>query len=90
MSAISKLTQLKEMTTVVADTGDFEAISQYSPEDATTNPSLILKAAQMPSYESLVKEVISSVPGGALSSDCLLYTSPSPRDVEESRMPSSA
>ena len=69
MSAISKLTQLKEMTTVVADTGDFEAISQYSPEDATTNPSLILKAAQMPSYESLVKEVISSVPGGALSSD---------------------
>ena len=46
MSAISKLTQLKEMTTVVADTGDFEAISQYSPEDATTNPSLILKAAQ--------------------------------------------
>jgi transaldolase len=69
MSAISKLTQLKEMTTVVADTGDFEAISQYSPEDATTNPSLILKAAQMPSYESLVKEVISSVPGGVLSSD---------------------
>ena len=69
MSAISKLTQLKEMTTVVADTGDFEAISQYSPEDATTNPSLSLKAAQMPSYESLVKEVISSVPGGALSSD---------------------
>ena len=48
MSNISKLAQLKEMTTVVADTGDFEAISQYSPEDATTNPSLILKAAQMP------------------------------------------
>ncbi len=69
MSAISKLAQLKEMTTVVADTGDFEAISQYSPEDATTNPSLILKAAQMPSYERLVKEVITSVSGGTLSSD---------------------
>ena len=69
MSNQSKLAQLKEMTTVVADTGDFEAISQYSPEDATTNPSLILKAAQMPSYKSLVEEVIASVSGGALSSD---------------------
>ena len=63
MSNISKLAQLKEMTTVVADTGDFEAISQYSPEDATTNPSLILKAAQMPAYKGLVKEVIASVSG---------------------------
>ncbi|MCS5593112.1 MAG: transaldolase [Porticoccaceae bacterium] len=69
MSNISKLAQLKEMTTVVADTGDFEAISQYSPEDATTNPSLILKASQMPAYESLVKEVIASVPGKKLSSN---------------------
>ncbi|MDG0969479.1 MAG: transaldolase [Porticoccaceae bacterium] len=57
----SKLAQLKEMTTVVADTGDFEAISQYSPEDATTNPSLILKAAQMPAYKSLVDDVVSGV-----------------------------
>ena len=69
MSNQSKLAQLKEMTTVVADTGDFEAISQYSPKDATTNPSLILKAAQMPTYESLVKEVITSVSRGTLSSD---------------------
>ena len=69
MSNISKLAQLKEMTTVVADTGDFEAISQYSPEDATTNPSLILKAAQMPAYESLVREVIASVSEGKLSSN---------------------
>ncbi len=73
MSNISKLAQLKEMTTVVADTGDFEAISQYSPKDATTNPSLILKAAQMPAYEGLVKEVIASVSGGKLSSDEQLY-----------------
>jgi transaldolase len=69
MSAASKLAQLKEMTTVVADTGDFEAISQYSPEDATTNPSLILKAAQTPIYQSLVHDVISSVGKNTLSSD---------------------
>ena len=69
MSAASKLAQLKEMTTVVADTGDFEAISQYSPEDATTNPSLILKAAQTPMYQSLVHDVISSVGKNTLSSD---------------------
>mgnify|MGYP000686283259 FL=1 len=69
MSNSSKLAQLKGMTTVVADTGDFEAISQYSPEDATTNPSLILKAAQMPAYESLVREVIASVSEGKLSSN---------------------
>jgi transaldolase len=68
MTTASKLAQLKEMTTVVADTGDFGAIAQYSPEDATTNPSLILKAAQMPTYEALVKEVIASVSGGNLSS----------------------
>jgi transaldolase len=69
MSNPSKLDQLKQMTTVVADTGDFEAISLYSPEDATTNPSLILKAAQMPMYQALVQEVITSVGNGSLSSD---------------------
>ena len=61
----SKLTQLKEMTTVVADTGDFEAISQYAPEDATTNPSLLLKAAQMPGYRSIVDTVMSTVGQGS-------------------------
>ena len=55
------LSQLKTMTTVVADTGDFEAIQQYKPEDATTNPSLLLRAAQMPAYQSLVNSVISEV-----------------------------
>jgi len=44
------------MTTVVADTGDLEAIKQYQPQDATTNPSLVLKAAQMPIYEPLIAE----------------------------------
>ncbi len=50
------LEQLKEMTTVVADTGEFESIRHYTPEDATTNPSLLLKAAQLPEYAPLVKE----------------------------------
>ncbi len=53
-----KLSQLRQMTVVVADTGDINTIKQYSPEDATTNPSLILKAAQIPDYASLVKDAI--------------------------------
>ena len=61
MGTVNQLDQLKKVTTVVADTGDFEAISQFAPEDATTNPSLILKAAQMPEYRYLVDEVISLV-----------------------------
>lgn len=69
MTQKSKLSQLKEMTTVVADTGDFDAISQYSPEDATTNPSLLLKAAQMPAYRDLVNGVVSATMKGRLSSD---------------------
>ena len=76
MTKKSKLAQLKEMTTVVADTGDFDAIAQYEPEDATTNPSLLLKAAQMPAYRGLVEEIIKSVTRGKLSSkdqltDCM-------------------
>lgn len=53
---MNKLQQLKAMTRVVADTGDLEAIKQYQPEDATTNPSLVLKAAQMPLYAPLIAE----------------------------------
>jgi len=48
--AVSALDQLKSMTTVVADTGDFEAMKQFKPTDATTNPSLILAAAAMANY----------------------------------------
>ncbi len=55
---MSKLVQLKNMTTVVADTGDFESIAEYQPQDATTNPSLIFKAAQMPHYRELVEDAI--------------------------------
>jgi transaldolase len=54
------LDQLHKMTVVVADTGDFETIAQYKPRDATTNPSLLYKAAQMPQYASLVNEVLAS------------------------------
>jgi transaldolase len=53
-----KLTQLKEMTVVVADTGDIDSIRQYQPEDATTNPSLIFAAAQMEQYSHLVDEAV--------------------------------
>lgn len=52
------LDQLRAMTVVVSDTGDIEAIAQYKPRDATTNPSLIFKAAQMPNYHGLVEEAI--------------------------------
>ncbi len=54
----SKLEQLKSMTTIVADTGDIEAIKAFHPTDCTTNPSLILKAAGMPQYKHLVEEAI--------------------------------
>ena len=54
----SLLTQLKTMTTVVADTGDIDAMRRYLPEDATTNPSLILKAAQLPQYAHLLDEAV--------------------------------
>jgi transaldolase len=50
----NQLEQLQKMTTVVADTGDIEDIRKYQPEDATTNPSLILKAAQLESYAHLI------------------------------------
>jgi transaldolase len=52
------LEQLRTMTTVVADTGDIEAIKQVKPQDATTNPSLITAAAQLPQYQPIVDEVL--------------------------------
>jgi len=54
----NKLEQLRKVTTVVADTGDIEAIKQYQPEDATTNPSLILKAATIEAYAPLIADAI--------------------------------
>ena len=55
----SHLDSLRKYTTIVADTGDFESIREYTPQDATTNPSLILKAAQMDEYSELVNKVTS-------------------------------
>jgi transaldolase len=56
--AKSVLEQLREMTIVVSDTGDIEAIEQYKPQDSTTNPSLIAAAAQMPHYQAIVDGVL--------------------------------
>lgn len=55
---MNQLEQLKQYTTVVADTGDFQTMQAYSPRDATTNPSLILKAVQKPEYQHLLEDVI--------------------------------
>ena len=54
----SLLEQLSKMTVVVADTGDLQAINQFKPRDATTNPSLILAAAQIPAYQNLIDETL--------------------------------
>ncbi|MEM9017455.1 MAG: transaldolase [Verrucomicrobiota bacterium] len=54
----NQLDQLKQFTTVVADTGDFEAMREYEPQDATTNPSLILSASQQEQYAHLVDEAV--------------------------------
>jgi transaldolase len=58
MMAESLLAQLRKMTTVVADTGDIQAIEKFKPQDATTNPSLITTAAGMPAYQKIVDDVL--------------------------------
>lgn len=55
---MNQLDQLKKMTTVVADTGDFETLHLYHPTDSTTNPSLILAASQQPQYKHLIEEAV--------------------------------
>jgi transaldolase len=62
----SQLDQLKALTTVVADTGDFRQIAAFSPRDATTNPSLILKAVSQPEYAPLLAEVVAAHRGQPL------------------------
>jgi transaldolase len=59
---MNQLEQLKQFTTVVADTGDFQSIKQFTPQDATTNPSLILKAVQKPEYRPLLDQAIRDFP----------------------------
>lgn len=58
MTTSNQYEQLKEYTIAVADTGDVDAIKRLKPQDATTNPSLIYKAATMPQYEKLVDDAI--------------------------------
>src|SRR5436189_2866019 len=58
VATMNLIESLKRYTTVVADTGDFEAIAQYKPQDATTNPSLLYQAAQKPHYEHLVDDAL--------------------------------
>ncbi len=70
--ALDQLDQLKQFTTVVADTGDFAALKQFAPQDATTNPSLILKAAEMPEYQPLVDKVLADQRGAGLAGQAAL------------------
>ena len=67
----SHLDSLRQYTTIVADTGDFGSIREYTPQDATTNPSLILKAAQMSEYEALVDKVLAEAREEADSGDVM-------------------
>jgi transaldolase len=60
---MNQLEALKKLTTVVADTGDFKQLAQFQPRDATTNPSLILKAVQKPDYAPLLKEITARFKG---------------------------
>ena len=63
---MNQLDALKKFTTVVADTGDFQQISRFQPQDATTNPSLILKAVQMPAYQQLLQDTLAQHAGAPL------------------------
>jgi transaldolase len=71
MSQTNALDQLKQFTTVVADTGDFESIRAYAPQDATTNPTLIYKAVQQPEYKHLLDKAASDNKNSALSGTAL-------------------
>ncbi len=66
------LDALKELTTVVADTGDFATLEAYTPQDATTNPSLILKALQKPEYAVVLDEAITTTQDSGLSGEALV------------------
>lgn len=58
---MNQLEQLKQRTIIVADSGDIDSIIAYQPEDATTNPSLIYKAAQLPQYQNVIKETVAAL-----------------------------
>jgi transaldolase len=60
---MNSLDQLRQHTTVVADTGDFDQIARFDPQDATTNPSLVFKAVQQPRYRTLLEQAVAAHPG---------------------------
>lgn len=62
---MNSLDQLRQHTTVVADTGDFDQLAQFRPQDATTNPSLVLKAVQQPRYRPLLEQAVAAHPGAS-------------------------
>src|SRR5258708_36449766 len=70
--APTQLDQLKQLTKVVADTGDFATLKEYAPSDATTNPTLIFKAAQKPEYQFLLERAVSESRKTSLSGDALV------------------
>src|ERR1700754_510261 len=63
---MNQLDQLKQYTTVVADTGNFKQLAQFAPRDATTTPSLVLKAVQQPDYRPLFDETVAAQRGKPL------------------------
>jgi transaldolase len=71
-TSTNQLEQLKKFTRVVADTGDFASLKQYAPQDATTNPTLIMKAATVPEYSYLVDKAIADSRGSGLSGSGLV------------------
>ena len=84
------LESLKQYTTVVADTGDIEAIHRHRPQDATTNPSLLYHAAQMPAYRHLVEEAAEQasdrIPTTSFELPCPFWVFPCRHSGTPSRM----
>ena len=72
----TQLDQLKRMTTIVADTGEFQQLEAFRPQDATTNPSLIFKAAQLPAYAAMVDDAISFAKAKGGSQEAMVSAPP--------------
>ncbi len=70
--SLNQLDQLKQFTVVVADTGDFESMKSYQPQDATTNPSLILQAAEKAEYKPLVEKAVADFSNSSLTGQAKL------------------
>lgn len=68
---MNQLENLKQRTVIVADSGDIDSIMAYQPEDATTNPSLIYKAAQLPQYQKLITDAVAVVKSRNVAADAL-------------------